>query len=154
MRQSARRALVAVGVILCTVFALKGSALLLPSGSWTPEATMANARAGASAALLQNGQILATGGDPGTGPQASADLFHTDGTISAAPPMINARSGHISVTLPSGKVLVAGGITAGGSATNAAEIYDPIANSWSAVGSGMTEARSSATAALLQDGGA
>jgi hypothetical protein len=84
MRQSARCALVAVGVILCTVFALKGSVLPLPSGSWAPEATMANARAGASAALLPDGRILITGADPGTSPVVTADFFTTDGTTSAA----------------------------------------------------------------------
>lgn len=66
--------------------------------------------------------------------------------------MINARSKHISVALQDGRVLVAGGLIAGGGTTNAAEIFDPIANSWSAIASGMVEAQSGATAALLQDG--
>jgi hypothetical protein len=50
------------------------------------------------------------------------------------------------------RVLTAGGVTAGGSATSTAEIFNPITNSWSPIGVGMNEARSGATAALLQDG--
>ena len=152
MKLSARRALLVAGVILCAVLVLKGSSLLVPSGNWAPEGTMATARLGASAALLSDGRILVTGGDPGTGAVATADFFNTDGTISSAPAMSNARSGHISVTLKDGRVLVAGGITAGGSTTSTVEIFDPITNSWSAMGLGMIEARSGATAVLLSDG--
>ena len=149
-----KRVLIASVIILCAVLALKGSALLISSGTWQATGNLSIARAGASAALLQDGRILITGGSSGTGagPQTSTDLFNTDGTISAALPMTNARSGHISVTLQNGKVLVAGGITAGGSATSTAEVFDPIANSWTPMGLGMNEARSSATAALLSDG--
>jgi hypothetical protein len=75
-----------------------------------------------------------------------------DGTIAAAPPMSNARSSHFSVTLQDGRVLVGGGITTGGSTTSTAEIFNPVANSWSSAGLGMMEARAGATAALLQDG--
>src|SRR2546422_221808 len=64
----------------------------------------------------------------------------------------DARSGHISVVLQDGRMLVAGGTVAGGGATNAAEIYDPVANTWTSLAGGMMEARSGATEALLQDG--
>src|SRR5262249_2888340 len=142
----------AVGLLLCAVLLLKASVLVVQSGSWAQTGTLSVARADASAALLQDGRILVTGGDPGTGPVASAEFFNIDGTVSVAPPMIYARSKHISVALADGRVLVAGGLTAGGATTSAAEIYDPVANSWSTVGTGMLEARSGATAALLQDG--
>jgi len=152
MKLSAKRALLVAGVILCAVLVLKGSSLLVSSGNWAPEGTMATARLGASAALLGDGRILITGGDSGTGAVTTVDFFNADGTISAAPAMTNARSGHISVTLKDGRVLVAGGITAGGSTTSTVEIFDPITNSWTAMGLGMVEARSGATAALLSDG--
>jgi len=152
MKRSARRVLLAAGVILCAVLVLKGSSLLVPSGNWAPEGTMATARLGASAALLGDGRILITGGDAGTGAVTTADFFNADGTISAAPAMTNARSGHISVTLKDGRVLVAGGVTAGGGTTSTVEIFDPITNSWMTAGLGMVEARSGATAALLPDG--
>ncbi len=152
MKKSVKGVLVALAMIACAVLALKASVLIVQSGSWSQTGNLSSARVGASAALLPDARILVTGGDPGTGPLATADFFGTDGTISAAPPMVNARSQHVSVALQDGRVLVAGGLTAGGSATNAAEIYDPVANSWTSVGAGMIEARSGATAALLQDG--
>src|ERR1700719_3893768 len=156
MKSFTKCVLIGIAVIFCAVLALKGSALLISSGTWQATGNLSSARAGASAALLQDGRILITGGNSGSGtgagPQASADLFNTDGTISPASPMTNARSGHISVTLQNGKVLVAGGITAGGSATSTSEVFDPIANSWTPMGLGMIEARSGATAALLSDG--
>jgi hypothetical protein len=101
--------------------------------------------------LLSDGRILITGGDGASGPLATAEIFNTDGSVSPAAPMNVARSGHISAVLQDGRVLVAGGTVAGGGATNAAEIYDPTANTWTSLAGGMIEARSSATASLLQD---
>jgi len=152
MKKSVKGVLVAIAVIACAVLTLKGSVLIVQSGSWSQTGNLSSARVGASAALLPDGRILVTGGDPRTGPVATADFFGTDGTISAAPPMINARSQHVSVTMQDGRVLVAGGLTVGGGATNTAEIFDPVQNSWTAVGVAMIEARSGATAAVLQDG--
>src|SRR6266481_5074606 len=132
MRQSVKGVLVAIALTLCAVLALKGAVLIVQSGSWSQTGNLSSPRAGASAATLQDGRVLVTGGDPGNGagPQASADFIDTDGTISAAPPMNNPREGHVSVALQDGRVLVAGGLTVGGSATSAAEIFDPVANSW------------------------
>ena len=152
MRRFAKGVLATILVIACAVLALKGSVLVLQSGSWSQTGILSNPRVGASAATLPNGRILFAGGDSGNGPTASADSFNTDGTISAAPPMMYARSKHVSVALQDGRVLVAGGLTTGGVATNTAEIFDPVANSWTSVALGMTEARSGATAAVLQDG--
>ena len=109
---------------------LKASLPLVLSGTWAPVAPMSSARAGASAVLLEDGRILISGGDAGSGALTTADLFNTDGTISPAPPMHLARSYHSSVLLQDGHVLVVGGMTSGGGATNSAEIYDPGANSW------------------------
>ncbi len=152
MRSITKGVILAGALAVFAVVALKGAAILIPSGTWAPQTNLSSARANASAALLQDGRVLITGGDSGSGPVVTADFFAADGTISAAPPMLNARSKHVSVTLQDGRVLVAGGITAGGSATSTAEIYDPSTNSWTSVGTGMTEARSGANAALLPDG--
>src|ERR1700686_5346550 len=141
-----------VAVLIGVAALLKASLPQVLSGTWAPVAPMSSARAGASAVLLKDGRILITGGDAGSGALASADLFNTDGTISPAPPMNIARSGHLSLVLQDGRVLVAGGTTSGGGAINAAEIYDPVANSWTTVASGMVEARSNATVTVLQDG--
>ena len=152
MRRFAKGVLATILVIAYAVLAVKASVLFVQSGSWSQTGILSNPRVGASAATLPDGRILITGGDPGNGPTASVDLFNTDGTISAAPPMMYARSKQVSVVLQDGRILVAGGITTGGSATNTAEIFDPIAQSWSSVALGMIEARSGATAAVLQDG--
>src|SRR6266404_4017058 len=142
-----------MGFLLSAFVALKGFVLAIPSGTWQATGNLSAARPGASAALLQNGSVLITGGDPGSGPVASADLFNSDGSVSPlAAPMNNPRSNHISATLQDGRVLVAGGTVSGGGATNSAEIFDPVSGTWSSIAGGMVEARSRATAALLQDG--
>ncbi|MGB2900514.1 MAG: Ig-like domain repeat protein [Candidatus Acidiferrum sp.] len=142
-----------VGFLLGAFVALKGFVLAIPSGTWQATANLSAARPGASASLLQNGSVLITGGDPGSGPVASADLFNSDGSVSPlAAPMNNPRSNHISATLQDGRVVVAGGTVSGGGATNSAEIFDPVSGTWSSIAGGMVEARSGAAAALLQDG--
>ena len=65
MRRIAKNVLLGSLLILGVVVALKGAALLVPSGSWVPEGTMASARSSAAAALLPDGRILITGGDIG-----------------------------------------------------------------------------------------
>src|SRR5882724_3894965 len=152
MRKSTKTVLL-IGFLLGAFVALKGFVLAIPSGTWQATGNLSAARTGASAALLQNGSVLITGGDPGSGPVASADLFNSDGSVSPlAAPMNNPRSNHISTTLQDGRVLVAGGTVSGGGATNSAEIYDPLSGTWTSIAGGMVEARSGAAAALLQDG--
>ncbi len=152
MRPKTKYFLLVALLVLGLGLALRGAISQVASGTWAPAASMAQARSGASAALLQAGPILITGGDGANGPLADAELFGTDGTFSAAAPMNVARSRHISAVLQDGRVLVAGGTTTGGGATNAAEIYDPIANSWTSVAGGMVEARAGHTASVLADG--
>jgi len=119
------------GFPLGAFVALKGFVLAIPSGTWQPTGNLSAARPGASPALLQNGSVLITGGDPGSGPVASADLFNSDGSVSPlAAPINNPRSNHVSATLQDGRVLVAGGTVSGGGATNSAEIFDPVSGTW------------------------
>src|SRR2546428_2901908 len=152
MRRTAKTVLLGSLIVLCAVLALKGAALLVPSGTWAPTANLTDARANSSATLLSDGRILITGGDGASGPLATAEFFNRDGSVSAAAPINVARSKHISIVLKDGRVLIAGGTVAGGGATNAAEIYDPTASTWGSLAGGMMEARSGATAGLLQDG--
>ncbi|HEY4682032.1 MAG TPA: kelch repeat-containing protein, partial [Candidatus Acidoferrales bacterium] len=72
-----------LAAVLCAVVLLKGYVLQVASGTWAPTASMAQARSGASAVLLQTGAILITGGDGASGLLADAELFSTDGTFSA-----------------------------------------------------------------------
>lgn len=71
--------------------------------------------------------------------------------FSTAAPMAMARSLHTATLLQSGKVLVVGGESDGGNPILNAELYDPVANSWSFAGS-LTNARKRHTATLLPDG--
>src|SRR2546422_7427077 len=152
MRRTAKTVLLGDLLVLCVVVAVKGTGLVVPSGTWAPTTNLTDARANSSAALLTDGRILITGGDGASAPLATAEFFNTDGSVSPAAPMNVARSGHISVVLQDGRMLVAGGTVAGGGATNAAEIYDPVANTWTSLAGGMMQARSGATEAPLQDG--
>src|SRR5579863_2007444 len=110
MKRTLRGILLCLTLVFCAVFLIKGASLLIPSGTWRTTGALSSARASGAAALLQDGRILVTGGDPGTGPVASADFFQADGSVVPAPPMVNPRSSHFSVTLQDGRVLVGGGI--------------------------------------------
>lgn len=76
-----------------------------------------------------------------------------DPAWSTVPAMSRARSELTLTVLPSGSVLAAGGTdsTTDSSALSSAEVYDPTANTWSAVGS-MAVARRGHTATALADG--
>jgi hypothetical protein len=63
--------------------------------------------------------------------------------------MLAARNNHTATLLANGKVLVAGGRGSSG-ILNEAELYDPIADSWSSTGS-LATARDDHTATLLQN---
>jgi hypothetical protein len=94
--------------------------------------------------LLADGRWLLTGGvDRQNDPQASCEIYDV-ATHSFTPvaPMIHPRMGHTATLLPSGKVLVTGGLVAMTvtptplnaiyDTTNTTEIYDPVANTWTA----------------------
>ena len=112
---------------------------------------MSSARAGAATVLLQDGRLLITGGDNGTGAVTSADIFDKSGSFSPAAAMNNARIQHTATVLQDGTVLVAGGLS-GGVATNTAEIYSPATGAWTPTSGLMNQARSGHTATLLSDG--
>jgi hypothetical protein len=72
--------------------------------------------------------------------------------ISGMPSMITPREDHTATLLSNGKVLFAGGYDNDGNLLNTAELYDPVANSFSAISSTMSFARAYATATLLPNG--
>jgi hypothetical protein len=112
---------------------------------------MADARDGASAVLLANGDTLIAGGSNSAGTLQTADIYQIDGSLTAAATMVTARSRHTATLLQDGRVLVAGGDSGGGAATNSAEIYDPGSDTWNSVGP-LVSARFGHTATLLADG--
>jgi hypothetical protein len=158
-------ALAAVATVLVS-FSLLGRATVpqVPTNTWAPTGDMANARTGASAALLYDGRVLVTGGisditettDNGpitvTRATALAERYSPTGSrFLDTAPMQNARADHSSTLLPDGRVLVAGGVGVDRHALSAAEIYDPSTNGWTAVAP-MYHPRAGHTATLLADG--
>lgn len=141
--------------------ALSSAELFDPAtGSFTPTGSLATARCAHSATLLQNGQVLVAGGynfgsNGGLPTITAAEIYDPGtGTFSATGPLGTGRSGHSATLLADGKVLVAGGLNSNGGYSYvtlaSAELYDPVAATFSATGS-MNAARS-APAALLNNG--
>jgi lysophospholipase L1-like esterase len=132
------------------------------TGAWSPTAGhMFAKRAGQTATLLPSGKVLVIGGNYGQGPTAElydpdTDIFEptekTPGAASEQAPVDPAF--HTATLLESGEVLVTGGIASangGYSQTAAAELYDPVTNTWAQTGS-MLSARDLQTATLLPSG--
>src|SRR5438105_15767653 len=125
------------GVVALWMTVLTGAHGLLaaqvPSGTWAPTANMAEARSGASAALLQDGSVLIAGGAKDGEPLASAEIFNR-GSFSATGSLLLARRSAAAVTLKDGRVLITGGTTSTGP-TSEAELYDPAPPCWTNGGS-------------------
>jgi N-acetylneuraminic acid mutarotase len=129
------------------------------TNTWSSAGSMATARNGHTATLLNNGKVLVTGGSNDSGGSllvlSSAELYNpvTD-TWSSAGSMATARFIHTATLLGNGKVLVTGGRNnSGGSVSDlsSAEIYDPESNTWSSAGS-IAAVRAGHTATLLTNG--
>jgi hypothetical protein len=86
--------------------------------------------------LLSDGTVMAASGEPGAGGIGNAwykltpDTYgsYLNGTWSTLAPMNYDRLYYSSQVLRDGRVLVAGGEY--GTGTNSAEVYDPLANTW------------------------
>jgi hypothetical protein len=137
-----------------------GAAVAVTTDTWTAAPPMPTERvAGHTATLLANGRLLVVGGVKSAGAgTATADLFDpASATWTPAAPMTVMRSSHTATLLDDGRVLVAGGSTVSAAAAQgyvnaaSAEIYDPVANTWTATPA-MSAARSHHTATLLPDG--
>src|SRR5262249_27440219 len=114
------------------------------TGIWTTAASMNTVRAAPVGVALPSGKILVAAGifccPQSLGGLNTAELYDpTLGTWSYTGPMIVGRGNPSAVLLPDGEVLVAGGITGPGgglnfASTTTSELYDPVANSWTAAG--------------------
>jgi hypothetical protein len=111
-----------------------------------------------SGALLQNGNLLLTGGATEQGSVDWASLFDpASGTFSETATMSMIRSGQTASLLPDGTVLIAGGAgvwdaeTLSTLATASAELYDPGAGRFFPTAS-MNTPRFSHTAVVLNNG--
>jgi hypothetical protein len=128
------------------------------SNTWTQTGSMAGPRFAAAAAPIDtsgtgvfgNGDALIVGGASRTvsGSLSTVELYH-DGTFRTKAPLPIGLDGAAAASLGDGRVLVAGG-DHDGVAEAGAYIYDPAADSWSAVAS-MSTPRIAAGAFPLGD---
>jgi N-acetylneuraminic acid mutarotase len=124
------------------------------SGTWIATGSMRSARDGHTAAVLANGKILVAGGTNNGVALASAELYNpAAGTWASTGSMHVARTLARTVQLSNGSVLVMGGcVNDCLSATiKSAELYNPIAGTFTATGS-MVQARAEFGVTLLANG--
>ncbi|HEX8070773.1 MAG TPA: kelch repeat-containing protein [Pyrinomonadaceae bacterium] len=122
------------------------------SGACRAAGRMQARRAGHTATLLTDGDVLLAGGFDEGVPLASAELYHpaTD-TFTPLAPMRARRSGHTATRLADGRVLLAGGHYNLSDVNADAELYDPATRSFGPAGV-MTTPRVMHSATLLADG--
>jgi hypothetical protein len=113
--------------------------------TFTPAASLAEARANHSATELPTGEVLVIGGHGGGGVLASTELYNPDtDTFSPGlrPTLNEARQSHSARVLPNGLVLVSGGNNNPSgdwdiqtSFLSSAELYDPATDTFTTTGS-------------------
>ena len=123
------------------------------TGRWTSTGALNAGRAGHTATLLPNGQVLVAGGnDAVLDALASAELYdHATGRWTPTGSLSTGRTLHTATLLPSGQVLVAGGQDSAGHPLASAELYDPTTGRWATTGS-LATSRFAHTATLLPSG--
>ena len=127
------------------------------AGTFTATANgMSAARFGASAVALNSGLVLIAGGFDRTNLPAAAEIYSPTqpGFTGNGAQLNTPRFNATATLLNNGQVLVAGGSTCAlpGCPTNVAEIYDPVANTFTVVGGAMNVPRFDHTATLLTNG--
>jgi N-acetylneuraminic acid mutarotase len=125
------------------------------TGNWTRTGDLNTPRTAFTATLLASGKVLVAGGvDNSDEALASAELYDSStGTWSLTGDLITARFWHTATPLEDGTILVAGGSVDDFYQwmTVEAELYDPIAGTWSRAAR-LYWFRALHTATRLQDG--
>jgi hypothetical protein len=138
-----------------TVYIYDGSADRLITGT-----SIGAGRAYGTATLLSNGKVLVAGGythnfNNGNYVQtylSSADILDLEtGKAEPTGSMVGPRVYHTATLLPNGKVLIVGG-AGGGPIMTSAELYDPVAGTFTRSSSSLTVRRHLHTATLLPNG--
>ena len=130
------------------------------TGSFTATAgKMSVVRLHHTATLLKDGTVLIAGGvsSEATPALQSAELYDpvSNSFTPIAASMTSPRVFHVAALLPNGTVLLAGGSDeddSSGGATNSAEIYDPVAKTFTTSANTLSAQRYAATATTLDDG--
>jgi Galactose oxidase, central domain len=126
------------------------------TGKFTAAAApLLTARVGATATSLSSGKVLIAGGTDSAGnPTNTAEVFDpsTGETTATHNNMSSPRAFHSATLLGDNTVLIAGGMTDNvADLTTSADIYDPVANTFTATGA-MIEALGAHAAVLLTTG--
>jgi N-acetylneuraminic acid mutarotase len=121
-------------------------------GTFTTAPWMSQARAFHTATLLPSGGLLVTGGTDQS-PLKAAEIYDFTTASWKSETPLYARYNHTATLLPSGRLLLFGGEGQNGVVNSQAELFDTSTGRASALGgTGMTEARRSASATLLPSG--
>jgi hypothetical protein len=118
------------------------------TGVWTvASGTLSVSREQAAAVRMGNGKVLIAGGFTGAGTSlAACDIYDPATGLAAATGSLSTARGRTTLNLlPNGKIIAIGGLGNAGSLTSA-ELFDPVAGTWSAVPVGMSDARTEHTA--------
>jgi len=120
--------------------------------SWKPLSQMAKDRGHHTMTVLDNGDVLVTGGVSGQGQfENTVEIFSVDTeTWTNKAPMNTGRSRHTATRLGNGMVLIVGGEGSSGVLATS-QIFDPYTNGYSSAPS-LSDARRNHTATLLGDG--
>jgi hypothetical protein len=125
------------------------------ASTWALAGTMTNTRYNHAAAVLNDNNVLITGGFGNqTGTSKSVEIYNpTSNAWSSVASMSTDRALHTSTKLQDGRVLVVGGYD-GLKALTTVEIYDPTANTWTATSASkvLNTARAMHTSSLLSSG--
>jgi len=120
------------------------------AGTWTAASALAFARAGHTATLLPNGQVLAAGGQGDSETLSTVELYcSASGTWTTTGTLNPARYFHVATLLPNGKALVTGGFA--GSYLSSSALYNPATGLWTSTGT-LPAARYGHTTTLLPNG--
>ena len=139
MRFRSRVARTAALLVTCALLGTPAVAYAGP-GTAATAAPLLVARSGHTATTLADGRVLVVGGDGEAGnPPGRAEVYdpETDTWTFTAPYGSERRAGHTATLLDDGRVLVVGGYwAANGYGPMPAALYDPVADTWSAVADG------------------